>query len=74
VTRAERSELLAQEFGKAVAGNHPPSSALARRLSSRGSSGDDDSMMPSSPQFQFATDCRFRRMADIDQAAPINLE
>src|SRR5207245_2456244 len=28
---AERSELLAQELGKVVAGNHPPSSVLARR-------------------------------------------
>jgi hypothetical protein len=31
---AERSELLAQKFGKAVAGNHPPSSVRARRVSS----------------------------------------
>jgi hypothetical protein len=28
---AERSELLAQELGKAGAGNHPPSSVPARR-------------------------------------------
>src|ERR1700730_13847265 len=38
---AERSELLAQERGKAVAGNHPPSSVLARRSWLLQDSADD---------------------------------